>query len=119
MTLPGTFVGARAPAARRPAEAPPNLRANTRTPTVLGKGAGAYGISREVAALVLWTLAVFLGLALASYRGDPAGTVLPSQTVAGADWVGAVGAFCARGLVSLVGLVAWGLPLEMALIGIP
>jgi S-DNA-T family DNA segregation ATPase FtsK/SpoIIIE len=86
---------------------------------VLGKNAGAYGLSREVTALVLWTLAVFLGLALASYQGDPSGTLPAVPTPAGPDWVGAVGAFVSHGVVSLVGLVAWGLPLEMALVGIP
>jgi S-DNA-T family DNA segregation ATPase FtsK/SpoIIIE len=119
MTLPGTLVGARAPATRRASEGLPVLPVNTRTPTILGKGAGAYGRTREVAALVLWTLAVFLGLALASYCGDPSGAAAPSASVPGSDWVGPVGAFFARGLVSMVGLVSWGLPLELALIGIP
>lgn len=119
MTLPGTFVGARAPTARRVGEGLPGLPVNTRTPTILGRGAGAYGRTREVAALVLWTLAVFLGLALASYRGDPSGALGPSSTPPGSDWVGPVGAFFAHGLVSMVGLVAWGLPLELALVGIP
>jgi S-DNA-T family DNA segregation ATPase FtsK/SpoIIIE len=119
MTLPGTFVGVRAPVARRAGEPAPNVPVNTRAPTVLGKGAGAYGHSREAAALVLWTLAVFLGLALASYRGDPTGSIPAVATPPGADWVGVVGSFSARGLVSLVGLVGWGLPLELALIGIP
>src|SRR5580698_8462739 len=123
MALPGTFVGVRSPAPRRAGDVPPNLSnlpANTRAPTVLGKGAGAYGISREVAALVLWTLALFVALALASYRGDPSGGALPAVPSApGADWVGAVGSFAAHSLVSMVGLVAWALPVEMALIGIP
>jgi S-DNA-T family DNA segregation ATPase FtsK/SpoIIIE len=119
MTLPGTFVGGRASVARKAGEGTPPLPANTRSPTVLGKGAGAYGLSREVGALVLWTLALFLVLALASYRGDPSGSLTPTPTPPGGDWVGAVGAFAARGLVSLVGLVAWGLPLELALVGIP
>ncbi len=117
MTLPATFVGARNPPPHRPGEA--SLPVNTRAPTVLGRGAGAYGISREVGALVLWTLALFLGLALASYRGDPSGALPAVATASGSDWVGAVGAFLARSIVSLVGLVAWGLPLELALIGIP
>ena len=70
-------------------------------------------------ALVLWTLALFLCLALASYRGDPSGSVLTTPTAAGGDWVGPVGSMCARALVSLVGVVAWGLPLELVLLGIP
>jgi S-DNA-T family DNA segregation ATPase FtsK/SpoIIIE len=64
-----------------------------------------YGRGREVAALVVWTLAVFLVLALASYPE--------------ANWVGPVGEVFARGLVSLVGVVGWALPLELFLLGIP
>jgi len=79
--------------------------ANTRIPTVLGRGAAAYGRAREVAALAAWTLAVFLALALASYPD--------------ANWVGPVGELCARALVSLVGVVAWTLPVELVLLGIP
>src|SRR5260370_23762306 len=93
--------------------------ANTRLPTVLGRGAAAYSRAREVAALGLWTAALFLALALASYRGDGAGTALSTPTPAGPDWVGPVGALCARGLVLLVGVVAWGLPLELFLLGVP
>src|SRR5439155_24787324 len=79
--------------------------ANTRAPTVLGRGAGVYGPGREIAALLFWTCAVFLILALASYAGDP-GTVqapigapggdgvgplvgdVPPPSVSGANWVG-------------------------------
>jgi S-DNA-T family DNA segregation ATPase FtsK/SpoIIIE len=78
---------------------------NTRTPTVLGQGAAAYGRTREVAALVIWTLSLFLGLALASYPES--------------NWVGPVGEVFAGSLASLVGLVAWALPLELFLLGIP
>ncbi|HXX69488.1 MAG TPA: DNA translocase FtsK [Polyangiaceae bacterium] len=88
-------------------------------PGVLGRGAGAYGWGREVAALVLWTLALFLALALASYRGDPSGSLPSPPTPAGPDWVGPVGAALARGLVALIGVVSWGVPLELALLGIP
>ncbi len=72
-----------------------------------------------MAALVLWTLALFAALALASYQGDPATGGPAAPTPPGPDWVGPVGALCARGLVSLVGVVAWGLPLELMLMGIP
>jgi S-DNA-T family DNA segregation ATPase FtsK/SpoIIIE len=58
-------------------------------------------------------------MALASYRGDPTAAALSPPTPPGPDWVGPVGALCARGLVSLVGIVAWGLPLELVLLGIP
>jgi S-DNA-T family DNA segregation ATPase FtsK/SpoIIIE len=98
---------------------PAQLPANTRMPTVLGRGAAAYGRTREVAALVLWTLALFFALALASYQGDPTGSTAATPTSPGADWVGPVGALGARGLISLVGVVAWGLPLELMLLGIP
>ncbi|HEY8091034.1 MAG TPA: DNA translocase FtsK 4TM domain-containing protein, partial [Polyangiaceae bacterium] len=76
-----------------------------RSPSVLGRGAAAFGRSREVAALVVWTLAVFLGLALASYPQP--------------NWVGPVGEVFAGWLASLVGIVAWALPLELFLLGIP
>ena len=72
---------------------------------MLGRGAAAYGRTREVAALVVWTLAIFLGLALASYPQP--------------NWVGPVGEVFAGWLASLVGLVAWALPLELFLLGIP
>jgi S-DNA-T family DNA segregation ATPase FtsK/SpoIIIE len=117
--MASTFVSDRLPAPARPPGVPPLLPTNTRVPTVLGRGAAAYGRTREVAALVLWTCAIFLALALASYRGDPTGNPIASPTPDGQDWVGPAGAACARGLVSLVGLVAWGLPLELMLLGIP
>jgi S-DNA-T family DNA segregation ATPase FtsK/SpoIIIE len=58
-------------------------------------------------------------LAIASYRGDPSGAVLAVPTASGGDWVGPVGAAFAHALVSLVGIVAWGLPIELAVLGIP
>jgi S-DNA-T family DNA segregation ATPase FtsK/SpoIIIE len=98
---------------------PATLPANTRAPTVLGRGAAVYGRKREVGALVLFTLALFLALALASYQGDPSAGVLTTPTPPGPDWVGPVGSLFARSLVSLVGIVGWGLPLELVLLGIP
>ncbi len=78
---------------------------------------------REVAALVLGTLAVFLGLALASYAGAPASpldaAVPPRDVPQGADWVGPVGQACARGLVTMLGLAAWAIPVEALLLAIP
>ena len=103
--------------ARRPTPAGPFLRRIAVFRRVLGRNAGAFGRSREVAALVVWTLAAFLALALVSYRGDPAGAV--ASTPPGGNWVGPVGELCARGLVSLLGLVACALPLELFLLGIP
>jgi S-DNA-T family DNA segregation ATPase FtsK/SpoIIIE len=87
------------------------LPANTRATFARG---------REVAALLLWTTAVFLVLGLASYAGDPATPPPPEGAgLQGANWVGPVGAACARGLVVSVGLMAWALPLELVLLGIP
>jgi S-DNA-T family DNA segregation ATPase FtsK/SpoIIIE len=54
---------------------------------------------------VVWTVAAFLALALASYP-EP-------------NWVGPVGEVFAGGLASLVGLIAWALPLELFLLGVP
>lgn len=118
MSIPGTFLGDRA-SSRSGASRGFPTPANTRVPGILGRGAGAYGRGREIAALVLWTLALFLALALASYQGDPAGSLPSTPTPAGANWVGPVGAALARGMVALVGVVSWGLPLELALLGIP
>jgi S-DNA-T family DNA segregation ATPase FtsK/SpoIIIE len=101
-----------------PGEAP-RVPSNTRTPSVLGRGAAAYGRKHEVAALLLWTLALFVILALATYRGDPSGSAQVPPTPPGPDIVGPVGEAAARGLVSLLGVVAWTLPLELCLLGIP
>jgi DNA segregation ATPase FtsK/SpoIIIE, S-DNA-T family len=100
----------------------PKAPANTRSPTVLGRGASAYARRHEVAALLMWTLALFLILALASYRGDPSGgaQALPAPvTPAGPAWMGPVGDAIARALVMLIGVVAWSLPLELCLLGVP
>ncbi|MEB2321696.1 MAG: DNA translocase FtsK 4TM domain-containing protein [Sorangiineae bacterium] len=69
---------------------------------------------REAAALLLFTAAVFLCLALASLRLDP-----EDPGVHGADWVGLVGAAVGGFLVQGFGLVAWLAPIELALIGAP
>jgi S-DNA-T family DNA segregation ATPase FtsK/SpoIIIE len=78
---------------------------------------------REVAALLLGTAAVFLALALASYAGAPAagldGSVVQGEIPHGADWVGPVGESCARGVVTLLGWVAWVVPFEVLLLAIP
>ena len=96
--------------------------ANTRAPSrqVFGAGAAGYARGREVAALLFWTLAVFLALALASYAGEPSGLAPAGPHVApGPNWVGPVGESVARAFVSLLGLVSWVFPLEAALLGIP
>src|ERR1700677_2935272 len=74
----------------------------------------AHGYAREAAALVLLATALFVALALASFRADPL-----RQEVAGADWVGPAGAFVARAGVDAVGLAAWFFPIELALLAAP
>ncbi len=91
---------------------------NTRLPSVLGAQPKTFARGREVAALLFWTFAVFLGLALASYAGDSQGTVTAEGqlVVAGENWVGPVGASLARALVLLIGVAAWVVPpLEVTL----
>ncbi len=101
------------------------LPSNNRIPTVLGQGAGALARHREIAALGMWTGAVFLTLALASYAGEPQAALpelanaTPHAPIVGENWVGPVGEACARCFVQLVGLAAWAVPLEMFLLGIP
>ncbi len=94
------------------------LPPNTRAPTVLGAQPQSFARGREVAALLLWTLAVFLSLALASYAGEPTPPV-EGQGITGENWVGPVGALVARGAVSLVGVMSWVVPFECLLLGIP
>lgn len=99
-----------------------SLPSNNRVPTVVGSGAGALARHREIAALGIWTGAIFLALALGSYAGEPS-TALPPPPdyvpLTGENWVGPVGEACARCFVQLIGLAAWAIPLEMALLGIP
>lgn len=93
---------------------------NVRRTAVLGSQPQSFARGREVAALLLWTFAIFLSLALASYAGDPqAAADGTGEVVQGADWVGPVGAVVARWAVTLVGVAAWVVPLEAALLGIP
>lgn len=96
------------------------LPRNTRAPSVLGAQPHTFARGREVAALLLWTLAVFFALALTSYAGEPAASV-PSDapSIHGEDWVGPVGALVARGAVGLVGVISWVVPFECLLLGIP
>jgi S-DNA-T family DNA segregation ATPase FtsK/SpoIIIE len=97
--------------------APPN----TRLPSVLGAQPQTFARGREVAALLLWTFAVFLSLALASYAGDPAAPPITDgpPAILGENWVGPVGAMVAKAFVTLVGVAAWVVPLEAVLLGIP
>jgi S-DNA-T family DNA segregation ATPase FtsK/SpoIIIE len=68
----------------------------------------------EAAALLLFTGAAFLFLALATARVDPL-----DASVHGANWVGPVGGSVANVLIQGFGLIAWLLPLEIALCGAP
>ena len=102
-----------------------DAKSSLRPAKVVGEGAVKFARGREVAALLLWASAVYLVLALASFKGDPhalpdvAGAASAAPAVVGADWVGVVGAFLARSIVSLVGVVGWVVPLELVLLGIP
>ncbi len=82
-------------------------------PSVLGGEHVAHARGREVASLVLWTFAVFSLLALASYQTNDAGVSV------GESWVGPVGEWCAHAVVYVVGVVAWAVPIEAILLGIP
>ena len=68
----------------------------------------------EAAALLLFTGAAFLFLALATARVDPL-----DAAVHGANWVGPAGGSVANLLIQGFGLIAWLLPLEIALCGAP
>ena len=87
--------------------------ANVRTAAIVGARASVHARGREVAALVLWTAALFTTLALASHRVDAHGASI------GGEWVGPVGEGIANALVSALGLVAWAIPLEAVLLGVP
>lgn len=73
-----------------------------------------FGRLFETCALLLFAAAAFLFLALATARVDPL-----DPAVHGANWVGPVGANIAAVLIQGFGLVAWLLPLEIALCGAP
>src|SRR5436190_1299474 len=85
-----------------------SMPANTRLPSVLGTQPPQFARGREVAALLLWTFAIFLSLALASYAGDPAAAPVTDgpPAIIGENWVGPVGAMVAKAFVTLVGVAA-------------
>src|SRR5262245_27311891 len=85
-----------------------SLPQNTRAPKIVGSGAVTYARGREVAALLLWTFAIFLALALGPYLDT-----------GGDNWVGPVGEAAAHALVTAIGVIAWVVPLEAILLGIP
>ncbi|XXX75731.1 DNA translocase FtsK 4TM domain-containing protein [Sorangium sp. So ce134] len=73
-----------------------------------------HSYARDAAALVLLVSALYSALALASFRADPL-----RPEVSGADWVGPVGAALAGASVEAVGVIAWFVPLELALLAMP
>lgn len=68
----------------------------------------------EALALLLFTIAAYLLLALASLECSPV-----DPELRGGDWVGPVGATIAEVLVRGFGVVAWLFPLELAILGRP
>jgi len=64
--------------------------------------------------VLLFAAALYSMLALATFRADPNEVALH-----GADWVGPVGAAFAEIVVTGVGVVAWLIPIELALVAIP
>ncbi|WP_437895967.1 DNA translocase FtsK 4TM domain-containing protein [Sorangium sp. So ce124] len=73
-----------------------------------------HGYARDAAALVLLVSALYSALALASFRADPM-----RPEVAGDDWVGPVGAALAGTSIEAIGVIAWFVPLELALLAMP
>ncbi|MGK3999181.1 DNA translocase FtsK 4TM domain-containing protein [Sorangium sp. So ce1024] len=73
-----------------------------------------HSYARDATALVLLVSALYSALALASFRADP---LRPELT--GEDWVGPVGAALAGASVEAVGVIAWFVPLELALLAMP
>ncbi|WP_437546581.1 DNA translocase FtsK 4TM domain-containing protein [Sorangium sp. So ce367] len=73
-----------------------------------------HGYTRDAAALVLLVSALYSALALASFRGDPM-----RPEVSGDDWVGPVGAALAGTSIEAIGVIAWFVPLELALLAMP
>ena len=75
------------------------------------KGQQFHGRLLEAGALLLFFAAAFLALSLASYRVDPF-----DPTQGGSNLAGATGAAIAAVLVQGFGVVAWLLPLDLALL---
>jgi S-DNA-T family DNA segregation ATPase FtsK/SpoIIIE len=107
-------MGVRLFSARNVLEAGSSLPQPTAPASDRPKGPQFHGRLLEAAALLLFFGAAFLALSLASFRIDPFD---PSQ--GGADLAGATGAAVAGILVQGFGVVAWLLPLDLALLGAP
>ncbi len=75
---------------------------------------GAAARGREAAALLLAAASAFAALALASFEAHPG-----RPEARGPDWVGPVGASLAGALVGTIGVIAWALVLEFALLAWP
>lgn len=113
-------------APRRPNTAPPNLadvphegRNNTRTarsPALApARGSSSTFVrGREAASLLLFVSAIFLALAMASFEGNPA-----DLQIEGDNWVGPVGASCARFFLGTIGITAWTVPVELLMLAWP
>src|SRR5262245_12053470 len=103
-----------APRRAQPAGGPSEVSAPAAAPRPAPAPRRAHTYAREAAALVLLASALFAALALASFRADPG-----RPEVTGPDWVGPVGALVARAGVETIGLAAWFLPIELALLAAP
>ncbi len=88
--------------------------AEVRAGPVVPVGPAPLRRGREAGALLLFAVGAYISLGLGSLRCDP-----DDPTLGGVDWVGPVGASMARLLVGSFGLVAWLLPLELGLVGLP
>jgi S-DNA-T family DNA segregation ATPase FtsK/SpoIIIE len=106
------FAPRRSPAGA--AAAPAAARAAVSPAAVTGSTRNARTYAREAAALVLLASALYWMLALGSFLGDPM-----RPEVVGEDWVGPVGAALARSVIEAVGVVAWLLPVELAVLAMP
>jgi S-DNA-T family DNA segregation ATPase FtsK/SpoIIIE len=73
----------------------------------------AHSFARESAAVLFLATALYVALALLSFRADP-----DNPDVHGPEWVGPVGATLAEVLVTAVGLATWIFPIELAAIGL-
>ncbi len=109
-------MGVRLFSARNAIEAGSSLGGGDRAHDASGRPGGQkfYGRLLEAAALLLFASGAFVALSLASYRVDPF-----DPGLRGSDLAGATGALIASVLVQGFGVVAWLLPLDLALLGAP
>ena len=104
--------------------------ANFRLGRVVAPDQKTFARGREIAALLLWSGAVFVALALASYRvelslPEPAAAgqavadgVLGLRSI-GPNWMGPIGETVAGALARLTGVTSWVFPVELMLLGVP